>query len=61
MLSGGTQRRAFALVPERRKENIKKITIHSPLGIEPTTVALQSNPCAPEPGRSRLNLWLGIL
>ena len=29
LLSGVTQRRAFALVPERRNENIKKIIIHS--------------------------------
>ena len=41
MLSGGTQRRAFASVPERKNNNSS-----SRVGMEPTTVALQSHLCA---------------
>ena len=50
VLSGRTQRRAFALLPEWKNEKIL-INNHSFLRvrIEPTTVALQSHPCASRP------------
>ena len=48
VLSGGTQRGSFALVPERGNINVLIVNKNSfpRVGMERTTVALQSNPCA---------------
>ena len=45
LLSAGTQRRAFALMPERKNETLINNNSFPRLGIEPTTVVLQLHRC----------------
>ena len=49
VLSSELDAELFALMPERRNE-----TINNRVGIEPTTDALQSHPCAPAPRRPQV-------
>ena len=64
MLTVGTQRRAFASVPERRNENknVNKYEIFPPrVGIEHTTSRFTGTICAPAPRLASRLIYIRII